>query len=107
MPPALPFQAACDTILAHLQAMHDFYGEVGGVRIARKHIGWYLANLPDGENCRKQINQIDHAAQQFDALATFLQQQSTQFEFWQRDYFQDDFQAAWKRLKYAFKSHLL
>lgn len=94
LPEPLPFQAACDTILAHLRAMHDFYGEVGGVRIARKHIGWYLANLPDGENCRKQINQIDNAAQQFDTLAAFLQQQSRQFEFWQRDYFQDDFQAA-------------
>lgn len=88
LPPALPFQAACDTILAHLRAMHDFYGEVGGVRIARKHIGWYLANLPDGEDCRKQINKIDHANQQFDTLAEFLRQQSEQHEFWQRDYFQ-------------------
>ncbi len=27
----------------HLSALHDFYGEHMGVRIARKHIGWYLA----------------------------------------------------------------
>ncbi|WP_146803157.1 tRNA dihydrouridine synthase DusB [Bisbaumannia pacifica] len=26
----------------HLDALHDFYGEVMGVRIARKHLGWYL-----------------------------------------------------------------
>lgn len=28
----------------HIQALHDFYGEYMGVRIARKHLGWYLAN---------------------------------------------------------------
>lgn len=27
----------------HLSALHDFYGEHMGVRIARKHLGWYLA----------------------------------------------------------------
>ncbi|MDR5901221.1 tRNA dihydrouridine synthase DusB [Halomonas icarae] len=27
----------------HLVALHDFYGDTMGVRIARKHVGWYLA----------------------------------------------------------------
>ena len=27
----------------HLTALHDFYGHYMGVRIARKHLGWYLA----------------------------------------------------------------
>lgn len=26
----------------HLNRLHDFYGERTGVRVARKHIGWYL-----------------------------------------------------------------
>jgi tRNA-dihydrouridine synthase B len=30
------------TLLGHLEALYDFYGTVRGVRIARKHIGWYL-----------------------------------------------------------------
>ena len=34
------------TLLEHVQALHEFYGEVMGVRIARKHVGWYLATLP-------------------------------------------------------------
>jgi len=34
------------TLLEHVQALHEFYGEVMGVRIARKHAGWYLATLP-------------------------------------------------------------
>ncbi|MDN3520556.1 tRNA dihydrouridine synthase DusB [Halomonas ramblicola] len=30
----------------HLAALHDFYGDYMGVRIARKHLGWYLAGDP-------------------------------------------------------------
>src|SRR5690606_23453680 len=37
-PPSISEQAAI--LLAHLRALHDFYGEPQGVRIARKHIGW-------------------------------------------------------------------
>lgn len=82
LPPPLPFQAACDTILTHLNAIHDFYGEIGGVRMARKHIAWYVAWLPESETFRKHINKIDVPTQQFDMLSEFLQQQSTQHEFW-------------------------
>ncbi|HSB97976.1 MAG TPA: tRNA dihydrouridine synthase DusB, partial [Spongiibacteraceae bacterium] len=32
----------------HLQNLHEFYGEPMGVRIARKHVGWYLATQPSG-----------------------------------------------------------
>ena len=37
------------TILKHLHAIHCFYEEKQSVRIARKHIGWYLSSLL-GEN---------------------------------------------------------
>ncbi|WP_180978314.1 tRNA dihydrouridine synthase DusB [Halomonas urumqiensis] len=37
----------------HLAALHDFYGERMGVRIARKHLGWYLA----GDACLDQADQ--------------------------------------------------
>jgi tRNA-dihydrouridine synthase B len=33
------------TLRAHYLAMIDFYGEENGVRIARKHVGWYSAGL--------------------------------------------------------------
>lgn len=33
-------------LLEHLAALHAFYGELMGTRIARKHVGWYLATLP-------------------------------------------------------------
>ena len=39
-------------LLDHLQHLHAFYGERAGVRIARKHLGWYLKSVekyaPDG-----------------------------------------------------------
>ncbi|MFX6702270.1 tRNA-dihydrouridine synthase, partial [Acinetobacter baumannii] len=33
----------------HLQAHYAFYGDYLGVRTARKHIGWYVRDLPGGE----------------------------------------------------------
>ncbi|MBW5798752.1 tRNA dihydrouridine synthase DusB [Halomonas elongata] len=50
----------------HLSALHDFYGEHMGVRIARKHIGWYLAGdarFDDAERkrLRATFNGLDAA----------------------------------------------
>src|ERR671913_1054322 len=35
------------TLLEHVQALHAFYGEVAGVRIARKHLAWYAKDRPE------------------------------------------------------------
>lgn len=44
---AAPGASEVYTLLSeHLAALHDFYGERAGVRIARKHIGWYASHLP-------------------------------------------------------------
>jgi tRNA-dihydrouridine synthase B len=43
-------------LLAHLQDHYSLYGELTGVRSARKHIGWYLRGLPGGEAFRQRIN---------------------------------------------------
>jgi len=34
-------------LLGHLHALHAFYGELQGVRIARKHLAWYVKNRPE------------------------------------------------------------
>jgi tRNA-dihydrouridine synthase B len=36
---------ARDIIIAHLESLHAFYGEDVGVRMARKHLGWYSHQL--------------------------------------------------------------
>jgi tRNA-dihydrouridine synthase B len=34
-------------VLAHVTALHQFYGDVKGVMIARKHVSWYINNLAE------------------------------------------------------------
>ncbi|MDD2658839.1 MAG: tRNA dihydrouridine synthase DusB [Methylococcales bacterium] len=34
-----------NTLLSHLEQLYSFYGNISGVRIARKHIGWYFKHL--------------------------------------------------------------
>jgi tRNA-dihydrouridine synthase B len=64
-----------DVLLGHLKHLHDFYGEPAGVRIARKHLGWYAKDRPENAAFRAVVNQADNAAEQlrltrdyFDAL---------------------------------------
>jgi len=59
-------------IIEHLEELYSFYGINMGVRIARKHIGWYIADLPKSEILRKQINQLDCAHAQKHALESYL-----------------------------------
>ena len=56
----------------HLQELHQFYGGFKGVRIARKHIGWYLAGLPGGVEFRHDMNTIEDPATQVSSLDRFF-----------------------------------
>ncbi len=56
----------------HVAQLHAFYGEYMGLRIARKHVGWYVDEHPGGEAFRNQFNGIETAAEQRKALAAFL-----------------------------------
>lgn len=51
----------------HLRALYAHYGEHMGIRIARKHIGWYLRTLPEGDQARAAFNTLEcpHAQQDF------------------------------------------
>jgi len=59
-------------LLAHLQDHYALYGEFAGVRSARKHIGWYVRDLPGGELFRAHMNAIDDAPSQWEAVAGFF-----------------------------------
>ncbi|NLR76715.1 tRNA dihydrouridine synthase DusB [Leeia aquatica] len=54
-----------DIVRGHLTDLYDFYGEYSGCRIARKHIGWYVRDLPGAEPFRQAMNQLDSTAAQF------------------------------------------
>lgn len=46
-------------ICAHVQELHQFYGDLTGLRIARKHVSWYLQHVID----RYLKDETDHAQQ--------------------------------------------
>jgi tRNA-dihydrouridine synthase B len=52
----------------HLRALHEFYGEFMGVRIARKHVGWYLQGQPDYRARRAAFNALESAEQQVNRI---------------------------------------
>jgi len=58
-PPPEPGPAGrMEVLLAHHQAMLDYYGETAGVRVARKHIGWYVRGFSGAAEFREEINRL-------------------------------------------------
>ena len=59
-------------LLDHLAEHYALYGEYTGVRSARKHIGWYVRQLPGGEAFRQRMNRLEAPAEQLAAVAEFM-----------------------------------
>ena len=59
-------------LLQHLEDLIDFYGEYRGVRIARKHIGWYSRTHADSTAFRRRINHSNSAEQQQSLIREFF-----------------------------------
>lgn len=73
-------EEVCTILGEHLQHLYDFYGELSGVRIARKHIGWYLKaayheQMQEAEQFRKRVNQVDEADTQLALVMDFFRTQ--------------------------------
>ncbi|MBD7988577.1 tRNA dihydrouridine synthase DusB [Luteimonas sp. Sa2BVA3] len=69
-PPSL--QEVRDILLGHLEALHAFYGEASGVRIARKHLGWYAKDRPENAAFRAVVNRADSARAQLDLTRDYF-----------------------------------
>jgi tRNA-dihydrouridine synthase B len=63
LPEPSPLEIA-DILLGHLEHLYAFYGEQAGVRIARKHLGWYAKDRSENANFRHFVNQAETAADQ-------------------------------------------
>jgi len=61
-------------ILEHLHRLHDFYGDYLGVRIARKHLGWYVQRLPMGAQFKSFFNQLEIASEQLASAQEYFEQ---------------------------------
>lgn len=57
-----------DIILGHIEALYAFHGEASGVRIARKHLGWYCQQHSMTEGFRSALMAAESSSSQF-ALA--------------------------------------
>lgn len=73
-PPSVAFVG--ETLLGHVRALHEFYGETAGVRIARKHLAWYAKDRAENAAFRAVVNRAETAEEQlrltrdyFEALA--------------------------------------
>ncbi len=58
-------------ILEHYRWMQDLYGEDTGVKMARKHLGWYTRGLPGSAHFRNTVNFVDQADKVVQALRDF------------------------------------
>lgn len=68
----VPLNEMQETLVQHLARMHGFYGPVMGVRIARKHLGWYLQDMPAAGEFRRSFNLIENGQQQLEAIGPFF-----------------------------------
>ena len=62
VPPAPAGEALRDLVCGHYAAMLGHYGTPLGVRVARKHLGWYLDGLAGAEALRRRVLVADDPA---------------------------------------------
>jgi tRNA-dihydrouridine synthase B len=61
-----------DILVNHLRNLYAFYGDTLGVRVGRKHIGWYSKGLAGGATFRHVINQVEGPAAQLAMIDDFF-----------------------------------
>ena len=61
-----------DIMLGHLNDLHRFYGDLTGVRVARKHLTWYCKSLENSDEFRHQVVRVGSAAEQIRLTEEFF-----------------------------------
>jgi tRNA-dihydrouridine synthase B len=61
-----------DIIMSHLESLHEFYGEDVGVRMARKHLGWYRRQMPSAARLPAELLTVTRAVDQLRMADEFL-----------------------------------
>ncbi len=60
-------------ITEHYYMMLEHYGEITGVNMARKHLGWYTKGLAGSAEFRNAVNQVPESKHVLDMLARFYE----------------------------------
>jgi tRNA-dihydrouridine synthase B len=71
LPEPAPAEVAA-ILLGHLEQLYAFYGEQAGVRIARKHLGWYAKDRPQNAAFRHVANRAESAAEQLQLTRAYF-----------------------------------
>jgi len=77
--PEAPLEEVEAILVRHLNGLYEFYGEYLGLRIARKHVSWYLQSQP-GNSFRKQFNQLECPTAQLAAVAEYFRDEALRKE---------------------------
>jgi len=75
LPEPTPRELA-EIMLGHLDNLYAFYGEFSGVRVARKHITWYLKTLPPAAAFRERVVRVETAREQYTLINRFFADQN-------------------------------
>ncbi|BBC73144.1 tRNA-dihydrouridine synthase [Altererythrobacter sp. B11] len=67
------YDAQYDTLMEHYRAMLELYGTEVGVKMARKHLGWYTKGMHGSADFRNKVNFIDDADQVLGEVARFYE----------------------------------
>lgn len=67
------FNEQYEVVIEHYREMLELYGEQVGVKIARKHLGWYTKGMHGSAEFRNRVNFIDKAAEVIEELERFYE----------------------------------
>ncbi|MDQ5848684.1 MAG: tRNA dihydrouridine synthase DusB [Pseudomonadota bacterium] len=68
-----PLAEVGTVLIEHLEGLYTLYGSEQGTRVARKHIGWTVRELPGGEALRCAVNKLDAAEAQRAAVNDYFE----------------------------------
>ena len=60
-------------LIGHVNELHTFYGEFMGVRIARKHVSWYMQQHDQEKTFRSIFNGLLSAEDQLESLNLYFE----------------------------------
>ena len=71
--PSPSFDEQYEVLMQHYRGMLDLYGEDVGVKIARKHIGWYTKGMHGSADFRNKVNFVNDAKEVLEELERFYE----------------------------------
>ena len=76
--PSPTLEETRNVLMEHLSGLYELYGEYTGVRVARKHLGWYLKKRKDARDFKNRFNQLASAEQQLQLVNRYFCEQKQQ-----------------------------